>query len=38
MADARTRDAPVPQRAIDFLTKKVKAKTERWDDLSPNSA
>ena len=33
MADAKTHDAPVPQKAVDFLAKKIKAETERWDDL-----
>lgn len=26
-------DVPRPQRAIDFLTKKIKVETESWDDL-----
>jgi uncharacterized protein with gpF-like domain len=33
MANAKGHDAPVPQRAIDFLAKKVKVETEKWDDL-----
>jgi hypothetical protein len=27
------RDAPVPQKAIDFLSKKIRVETEKWDDL-----
>jgi uncharacterized protein with gpF-like domain len=33
MANARLHDAPVPQKAIDFLAKKTRVETDRWDDL-----
>ena len=33
MANARPHEAPVPQKAIDFLAKKIKVETEKWDDL-----
>jgi uncharacterized protein with gpF-like domain len=33
MANAKPHDAPIPQRAIDFLAKKIKVETEKWDDL-----
>jgi uncharacterized protein with gpF-like domain len=33
MANARLRDPPVPQKAIDFLSKKIRVETEKWDDL-----
>jgi uncharacterized protein with gpF-like domain len=33
MADVKAREAPVPQTAIDFLAKKIKVETEKWDDL-----
>ena len=33
MANAKASEAPVPRMAIDFLAKKIKVETERWDDL-----
>jgi uncharacterized protein with gpF-like domain len=33
MANARPHDVPVPQKAIDFLSKKIRVETEKWDDL-----
>jgi hypothetical protein len=33
MANVRGHDAPVPQKAIDYLAKKIKVETEKWDDL-----
>jgi hypothetical protein len=33
MANARPHDPPVPQKAIDFLAKKIRVETEKWDDL-----
>jgi hypothetical protein len=33
MADVKRHDAPVPQRAIDFLSKKIKVETEKRDGL-----
>jgi hypothetical protein len=33
MANVKGHDAPVPQGAIDFLAKKIKVETEKWDDL-----
>jgi hypothetical protein len=33
MANARPHDAPLPQKAIDFLAKKIRVETDKWDDL-----
>jgi hypothetical protein len=33
VANVNKHDAPVPQKAIDFLSKKIKVETEKWDDL-----
>ena len=33
MASVNKHDAPVPRKAIEFLAKKIKVETEKWDDL-----
>ena len=33
MGNVRAHEAPVPQRAIDFLDKKNNIETETWDEL-----
>ena len=33
MGNVRAHEAPVPQRAIDFLYKKINIETETWDEL-----
>jgi uncharacterized protein with gpF-like domain len=33
VANVHKSEAPVPQKAIDFLAKKIKVETEKWDDL-----
>ena len=33
MAIVKSSAAPVPRMAIDFLAKKIKVETEKWDDL-----
>jgi uncharacterized protein with gpF-like domain len=33
VANVNKSEAPVPQKAIDFLAKKIKVETEKWDDL-----